>query len=270
VVIRVQVTNFAEAFIRSGITRPTNAKKPQGSSRGHNFLVVLVSSLVLAGCAQTGALDGKAKSAFEEYQAASWFQPYKAFSVGDDLKAYGRSWQYPTAKGAIKTATNECEKHNSWCELYALGNTIVYGMTTRELEDFIRSHNERISGNSPSSDFSSIGAAGRLLNKEEIKERLTGFYYVGRSNNNLDVEADFYSDGRLRVKLDGPKMKKSGKRPMTGRWWLKEDRLCFQVPGIYAGKVECRDVFAKDKEIRLVSDAGEIISKFQAAGSARE
>lgn len=92
----------------------------------------------LAGACVTDdeTLTGEAIYYAKDYMTDSKFRPYKAFVIHKGLGSGGLAWNRGSPDDAIKAAMEECKFRSSGvpCELYAIGNTVVHGMTAEQIE----------------------------------------------------------------------------------------------------------------------------------------
>ncbi len=80
-------------------------------------------------------LTARVQRSFEEYQSSPKFRDFKAFAVDPSGVNWGRAWGYPSNPNpAIRRALRHCRKWSQKCEVYAIGNTVVLGMSPEQAE----------------------------------------------------------------------------------------------------------------------------------------
>ncbi len=104
-------------------------------------LAALIIGLIAASCAPVSEvpqprveLSSGAQLAFEKYRSDPKYYDFKAFAVDPNTGSWGWAWGYlQHPKQAIDRALNYCRKRGQACQLYAVGNTIVLGMSPEEV-----------------------------------------------------------------------------------------------------------------------------------------
>ena len=76
--------------------------------------------------------QSKLRDFFARYQ--SQLGGFKAFAVDPSTGSWGSAWGRVELKRAVDRALRECWKWGRNCELYAVGNTIVFGMSHEQME----------------------------------------------------------------------------------------------------------------------------------------
>ena len=97
-------------------------------------------------------LSPSVKRSFEEYKSDQKFMDFKAFAVQPNGLHYGRTWRWNTPKEAIDKALEICHRWVSGCEIYAVGETIVFGKSPKEIENLVETYFET-GGKKASSQF---------------------------------------------------------------------------------------------------------------------
>jgi CHAT domain-containing protein/tetratricopeptide (TPR) repeat protein len=99
------------------------------------FISLLVLVIALVGCQTTKSawLPENARIGFERYKKQGSFKAF-AYSIGGAW-GYGSRNQNPTR--AIEIAEKGCRSHATDCELYAIGDVIVKGMTPEQIKKVI-------------------------------------------------------------------------------------------------------------------------------------
>lgn len=97
-------------------------------------------------------LSISAQRSFEEYKSSQKFYDFKAFAVQPNGLYYGRAWRWNTPKKAIDKALEICHRRVSGCEIYAVGETIVFGKSPKEIETLVETYFET-GGKKASSQF---------------------------------------------------------------------------------------------------------------------
>ncbi len=113
-------------------------------------LAILLSGLVPASCAPVSEvpqpkveLPERAQQAFEKYQSPRIFGDFRAFAVDLSSGAWGRTWRHYDPQPAIDRALQFCRKWGQACELYAIGNTIVLGMSPEEVATVTKEYRDQ-------------------------------------------------------------------------------------------------------------------------------
>lgn len=78
------------------------------------------------------SLGPSAQRAFEEYKTDRKYTHFKAFAAGPS-GPWGRAWGHQSATGATERALSECRKRGMDCEVYAVGDIVVAGMSANEI-----------------------------------------------------------------------------------------------------------------------------------------
>ena len=97
-------------------------------------------------------LSTSAQRSFDEYKSSQKFIDFKAFAVEPNGLYYGRAWRWNTPKKAIDRALEICRRQVSGCEIYAVGETIVFGKSPKEIEGLVETYFET-GGKKASSQF---------------------------------------------------------------------------------------------------------------------
>tara|TARA_R110002072_G_scaffold35177_9_gene104387 strand:+ start:786 stop:1400 length:615 start_codon:yes stop_codon:yes gene_type:complete len=82
-------------------------------------------------------LTGQAIYYAKDYMTDFKYRPYKAFAIHTGLQSGGLAWNRRSPDVAIDAALERCKSRSEGvpCELYAIGNTVVYGMTAKQIEE---------------------------------------------------------------------------------------------------------------------------------------
>jgi hypothetical protein len=208
-------------------------------------------------------LPDRVQQAFEEYRSSPRFYNFKAFSFDEMGGSSGRAWGYYTPKRAIDRAVRECGKQSRECKVYAVGNTIVWGMPLEEISAIAEEYFARTAeaagfppGTTHLNPIPEVGQkspAGTRLSSDEIRQYLSGKVFEGTTTAGLRFVVEYSNDGRM-----------SGKAELladTGTWTLRADTLCRQWRSWFDGEFDCL-VVLRDGETLRVYD-----SKGQATGS---
>lgn len=113
----------------------------------NGLIIVTVAATALLSCAQRASevhFSVKAQRSFERYLSDPDIRDFKAFAVNPEKPGrWGRSWGSRFIEKAIRDALNHCEGHGGGCEIYAIGNTVISGMTHAEVERVIHEYGAR-------------------------------------------------------------------------------------------------------------------------------
>jgi hypothetical protein len=69
------------------------------------------------------------REAFDTYKSDPKYRDYKAFAADRASGTWGRAWSLPSAAAAMDRALYECGKKGARCEVYAVGNTVLEGVS---------------------------------------------------------------------------------------------------------------------------------------------
>jgi len=109
---------------------------------------LFVTSTIL-GCATTSNIGGpvrgagailpvSAQQAFDGYRSDPQYTHMKAFAVDMGTGTWGVAWGHGQSTWAVERALGECRKQGRSCELYAIGETVVLGMTREEIDAVLK------------------------------------------------------------------------------------------------------------------------------------
>ena len=123
-----------------------------------------------------------ARKAFQAYLSDDDFAHYKAFAYAKENGSYGRCWLYWTAARATECAMDYCSRRSANCELYALGNQVVYGLPAASLAE---------ATNSYSKAYAQLGEEfrvhGRLLRLSRSHKQTDRSAVIVPPPSNLDI-----------------------------------------------------------------------------------
>ena len=83
------------------------------------------------------SLPARAQSGFERYLSPK-YTDYKAFAVDLRTGSWGSTYQHNSLQAAIDRALIGCGRRSADCQIYAIGNTVVSGMTPNEVAALIQ------------------------------------------------------------------------------------------------------------------------------------
>ncbi len=208
-------------------------------------------------------LPDRVQQAFEEYRSSPKFYHFKAFSFDEGSGVWDHAWGYYTPKRAIERAVRECGKQSRECKVYAVGNTIVWGMPSQEIAAISEAYFARTAeaagfppGTTHLNPIPEVGQespAGTRLSSDEIRQYLSGKVFEGTTAAGLRFVGEYSNDGTLSGKADS--------LADTGIWTVRADTLCRQWRRLFDGEMDCL-VVLRDRETLRVYD-----SKGQAMGS---
>jgi hypothetical protein len=70
-----------------------------------------------------------ARTAFDTYRSDPQYAYFKAFATDRASGAWGRAWSLPSAAAAMERALYECRKSSAACEVYAVGDAVLEGLS---------------------------------------------------------------------------------------------------------------------------------------------
>jgi hypothetical protein len=77
------------------------------------------------------------RNPLREYLNEAGFTDFKAFAADPRRRNWQREWGDPSPSRAIEEAVAKCRARNPACELYAIGNHILYGKSDEEQKAII-------------------------------------------------------------------------------------------------------------------------------------
>lgn len=118
-------------------------------------LLCLSLGMAASSCAPVSdmvQLSASAQRSFEEYRVDPKYLDLKAYAVHPSGRHWGWAQGYNTPQKAIDVALEYCHKQVAGCEIYAIGDTVVYGKSPKEIEGLVETYFET-GGGKASSQF---------------------------------------------------------------------------------------------------------------------
>ena len=172
---------------------------------------------------------------FQDYQKSTRPE-YSAFATNISSGRWGQSWFSATPKQAMDKALNFCEKTGQECEIYALGNKVVFGLLPTEmmaaLEEYYFSVSPALAKKSTKLMI------GNRISAKEIIAHLSEASVIGRTQNRLKYKATWKSNGEIigqAISLGNIESKSND----MGTWSVEDGKLCRQWEQWSGGRQEC-------------------------------
>lgn len=181
---------------------------------------------------------------------------FRAFAINPSTGRWGRSWWSRTPKQAMDVAMNRCQRTGEECMLYALEDTIVFGMSESELMAVAKKHYIAIR---PDIAFLIIDKLiGERLSSEQITEILSERNVLGRNFNEMEYKGIWRSDGTMKAVAtslnDIERIQKD-----EGTWTVENGKLCRQWQRWSGGRHECLLVTQDENILRGYDEHGDVI-----------
>lgn len=234
---------------------------------GHlSKLVLVIASLSITACQsidvaspENSSLSNEAQSAFNKYSQIDDSQKYKIFYLSDNKNEWGYSHGFRSIDEALDEANKQCEKKTETCELYAIGNNVVYqfpqGMVSDQIENYeisvIRGY------------MASNGLGNRLFGKD-IRKSVSEKIAQGVNAQNfggMHYKATFFANGELVINY-----RSNHKNPTNeekGAWWVRNDELCINAKGFYTGKSACFRLTRTKNIFEMRDSTGWFVTQFR-------
>ena len=201
---------------------------------------------------------------FERYQS-NFVRHFQAFANKSETGRWGRSFYSKSPKNAIDEAINSCERRHEECRLYALGDTIVEGMSPEQIAKVAQDYYAAVSPLMAKIDFTKL--MGKRLSSEEILEHLSNAEVEVLTYNDLKYGGRWQSNGTMW----GIAIQK-GIEIYTGdngTWSVSGDKLCRQWQKWLGGRHECLVVTKDGSRLRAYDIHGDIIEMIDLVGKIR-
>lgn len=231
------------------------------------FLVTLSAFFLLAACqgsphdisADTGGISKGAYKVFTDISREGGYPDYRAFFYSKSKDAYGYSYGYYSVEDAMDRARKECAKQSDDCEIFAVGDIIVYEKgpdilknAVSQYEDSVKPEiradtelGEKIDATGLDANFS-----GMIINGETFR----GEKFLAHLNKNHGLGVELYGTNRKRNPTD------------QGRWWIENDKYCHKLNNFFTADSECYSVYRQGDHLLLISNNNEVFSKFTVLG----
>ncbi len=205
---------------------------------------------------------GGAQKGFDLYQTLAVLD-FRAFAFNPATGRWGRSYFSHTPKQAIDEAVNGCEKRGEDCTLYALGDTIVWGMSPDQVAAVAEEYYAAVS---PSMAQASPGSfIGKRLSSEEITMYLSEMSVEGTNSNGLKYKGVWLSNGTLSATATLLHIIEIT-RTDSGTWTVSDNKLCRQWRHWLGGRRECLIVTKDDQTIHAYDVHGDQIETLTLLG----
>lgn len=208
--------------------------------------IAMPSWLVLYGALGMGAcstpppdLSQRTLTAFGNYLSEPYF---KAFVVDFETDAYAWQSRVRGPSLAIASATQRCEKHGSTCEVFAVGNRVVVGMTDEQIATI---KEEYLARNVTAPE---IDDRGYILSSEEIKKYFSGKTLTATANTGDQFTVTFFSNGKISARMIGAEIKD------TGTWYVEDNKYCRKFMKFTLGKLDCMQIVKDGNIFRFYSE----------------
>ncbi len=220
------------------------------------WLVVVLCgwAAIAVGCAPVQLTENTQRK-FEEYKTQA-YPDFKAFAFDPDSDRWGTGYGYRKMEQAIETALRLCGKTGAECEAYAIGNTVVSGMSQQQLAAAKEAYVARILGELDRS------LKGKPLTSEELEFHLSGRTIKGTLNTGAGFVAEIGFDGTISARLFDTEQRSLGKlrRADSGTWWIEKGKFCRRFLQWSDGRTDCQDVVKDGDTIKFYS-SGELVSQ---------
>ncbi len=242
-------------------------------SSGSRFWVIagsLTWAAVVMGCAAPESTLPAQRSTyvppgFERYQtfSAMDFTDFRAFAINSGTGRWGWSGHSNSPKKAIDRAINRCEQTGQKCRLYALGDTIVEGMSTELIAKVAQDYYTAISPLMANADFTKL--IGKRLSSAEILAHLSDAVVEVVTFNNMKYRGQWQSNGIMSATSTYQKGNENA-REDNGTWSVSDDKLCRQWQQWLGGRHECLVVTRDGSTLRAYDFHGDIIEMIDLVG----
>lgn len=172
---------------------------------------------------------------FQDYQKSTRPE-YSAFATNISSGRWGQSWFSATPKQAMDEALNFCEKTGQECEIYALGNKIVFGLSPAELLAALEEYYFSVSPALAKKNTNLM--IGNQISAAEIIALLSEASVIGRTQNRMKYKATWKSNGKIigeAIYLGNIESKSND----MGTWSVEDGKLCRQWEQWSGGRQEC-------------------------------
>jgi len=111
------------------------------------------SIIFLAGCQtsshdvseEAGGISRSAYKAFTDNSPKNGYPDYRAFFYSKTNDAFGFSYDYSSVEEAINRAREECAQHSGDCQIFSVGDIIVYEKGPNFLRTSISKYSDSVS-----------------------------------------------------------------------------------------------------------------------------
>ena len=185
---------------------------------------------------------GGAQQSFEKHKSAD-SPDFKVFAYDPKSGRWGRAYGQLRLKRSIDVAIRSCGRSGAKCEVYALGDKVVMGMSPEQFAAASQRYQTKILGTSDRS------LKGKPLTSDQLRFYLTGSTFKGRTRTGLGFVMRLNADGTKHIELHDTERNRVGdlSRTNEGRWTIKNNKYCSWWRDWFDGKTLCMDI-VKDGE----------------------
>lgn len=233
---------------------------------GSRFWVIVGSlawAAVVMGCAAPESTLQAQRSTsvppgFERYQifSAMDFTDFRAFAMNTETGRWGYTVHSNSPKKAMDRAINRCERTGQKCRLYALGDTIVEGMSPEQIAEIGQDYYVAISPLMANADLTRL--VGERLSSVEILAHLSNVAVEVVTFNNMTYLGQWHSNGTMSATSTYQKGSENATAD-SGTWSVSGDKLCRQWKQWLGGRHECFVVTKDGSTLRAYDIHGDII-----------
>ena len=248
-----------------------NVGKNQGNSYVKRIVIALglVAGMIMTASAQTPEvsppdtapihLPNGVQKGFDLYQTVAVYD-FRAFAFYPVTGKTVRSWFQQTPKHAIDDAVNGCERSGGDCTLYALGDTIVWGMSPDRITTVAGEYYTAVSPAMAQARPSSF--IGKRLSSDEITMHLSDVSVEGTNSNGLKYKGAWLSNGTMSATATLLHIIEITPAD-SGTWAVSDNKLCRQWRHWSGGRWECLIVTKDDHTIHAYDAHGDQIEKLR-------
>lgn len=223
------------------------------------FLVMLTALFLLSACQtpqkevmlDTSGLSGKAVNAFKAYSGKWGYADYKAFFYSNTDEMWGESLGFETAEDAIDYARSVCLKRADDCEIYAIGDTVVY----KKGSDFLRTAMANYRKEMKAA-LKPDGSVGDKIVGSDLKADISGKVFKGKSFGGMEFFAFVETDQIIKIRIMG--LKPGFVLLDDGNWWVDRDKFCHGMKKFFDGEKGCLSVYRMGEKYFLMNENGEL------------
>ena len=231
------------------------------------YFLAFLSIILLSACQtsphyvsdETGGISKGAYKVFTDRSRTNGYADYRAFFYSKSKDAYGYSYGFYSVEDAIDRAQKECAVQSDDCQIFAVGDTIVY----EKGQDFLRTAMSQYS-DSVKPELITDGELGEKVTLEEIEAKFSGMVINGETFRGRKYLASLHKNHGLDVELYGPGQKTNPTD--KGRWWTKNNSYCHKLNSFFTAEEDCFSVYRQGDHFLLVNSKNEVFSKFTVLG----
>ena len=197
----------------------------------------------------------RAPAGFKIYQTIN-LNDYRAFAFDISSSRWGRSWFSDTPKQAMDEAMGSCERTIRKCTIFALGDTIVSGMSPAEL--LAAAEKYYFSVSPAMAQMSESRLRGARLSPKEIAAHLSDANVIGTNDNFMQYKGTWQSNGVMQA--EAVRLGSIERAPSdVGTWTVEDGKLCRQWKNWLGGRLECLIVTKEGNTLRAYDNHGNAI-----------